>query len=205
MSFLVPTLPDLDVAEWRRRPYLHGLRPLARHWVEHGFGVPTAVYLLYVVKVTLYAAGGAALISLTTPSLGGLGQIGSWWHEPVVFEKAVVWTMLLEVLGLAGASGPLTVRFLPPVGGLLYWLRPGTTRLPPWPDRVPLTAGSRRTVVDVALYAGIIAASVAVLVASPTRAACCPPPCSCPSRWRSRCSACGTRRSSSRRAPSSTG
>ena len=45
---------------------------------------------------------------------------------------------------------PLTFRFLPPIGGILYWLRPGTVRLPPWPDRVPLTRGTRRTVVDVA-------------------------------------------------------
>ena len=35
---------------------------------------------------------------------------------------------------------PLTFRFSPPIGGILYWLRPGTVRLPPWPDRVPLTA-----------------------------------------------------------------
>jgi len=26
---------------------------------------------------------------------------------------------------------PLTLRFLPPIGGILYWLRPGTVRLPP--------------------------------------------------------------------------
>ena len=36
---------------------------------------------------------------------------------------------------------PLSFRFLPPIGGPLYWLRPGTVRLPPWPDKVPLTAG----------------------------------------------------------------
>ena len=52
---------------------------------------------------------------------------------------------------------PLTFRFIPPIGGILYWLRPGTVRLPPWPDKVPLTAGTRRTLLDVALYAGVLA------------------------------------------------
>ena len=37
--------------------------------------------------------------------------------------------------------GPLTLRINPPIGGVLYWLRPGTVRLPPWPGRVPLTGG----------------------------------------------------------------
>ena len=49
---------------------------------------------------------------------------------------------------------PLTFRFMPPIGGILYWLRPGTVRLPPWPDRVPLTRGTRRTLVDVAALRG---------------------------------------------------
>ncbi|MDX6588068.1 MAG: hypothetical protein QOI31_2541, partial [Solirubrobacterales bacterium] len=48
---------------------------------------------------------------------------------------------------------------------ILYWLRPGTVRLPPWPDRVPLTAGSRRTILDVALYAGVLSSLLYLLVA----------------------------------------
>ncbi|MFI5028432.1 MAG: DUF3556 domain-containing protein, partial [Solirubrobacterales bacterium] len=31
-----------------------------------------------------------------------------------------------------------------------------TTRLPPWPDNVPLTRGNERTPIDVALYAGVL-------------------------------------------------
>ena len=50
--------------------------------------------------------------------------------------------MLWEVLGLGAGSLPLTLRFSPMIGGVLYWLRPGTVRLPPWPDRVPLTRGN---------------------------------------------------------------
>ena len=54
--------------------------------------------------------------------------------------------------------GPLTGKVMPPLGSPLYWLRTGTVRLPPWPGRIPLTAGDRRTVADVVLYAALLAA-----------------------------------------------
>ncbi|HEX7059048.1 MAG TPA: DUF3556 domain-containing protein [Solirubrobacterales bacterium] len=160
MGLLTPAPPPFDdIEEWKRRPHLERIRPLAQDWALNGFGTPPAVYLLYVVKLLIYMGGGLLLISATTPGLGGLGDLGSWWTEPIVFQKAVVWTMLWEVLGLGAGSLPLTLRFSPMVGGFLYWLRPGTTRLPPWPDRVPLTRGTTRTWFDVALYAGLIAAA----------------------------------------------
>jgi len=82
-----------------------------------------------------YGVGGFALIAATTPGIGGLGDIGDWWTEPIVFQKVIVWTLLWEILGLGSASMALTFRFLPPIGSVLYWLRPGTIRLPPWPDK----------------------------------------------------------------------
>ena len=98
---------------------------------------------------------------LTTPGpRRTVGEIGRWWSEPIFFQKAVVSTLLFEILGLGCGSGPLTLRINPPIGGVLYWLRPGTVRLPPWPSKVPLTAGSTRTIVDVVLYAGVLASCV---------------------------------------------
>ena len=82
-----------------------------------------------------------------------------------MFQKLVVWTLLWEVIGLGAGSMPLTFRFSPMIGGILYWLRPGTVRQPPWPERVPLTAGTTRTLVDVLLYAGLLAGGVYLLVA----------------------------------------
>jgi hypothetical protein len=165
MGWLSPAPAPFDVEDWRTRPHLERIRWLARDWALNGFGTPHAVYLLYVVKLVLYAGGGLLVISVTTPGLG-LGDLSSWWAEPIVFEKAVVWTMLWEVLGLGAGSLPLTLRFSPMIGGVLYWLRPGTIRLPPWPERVPLTRGTRRTGIDVALYAGLLAALL-YLLASP--------------------------------------
>jgi len=171
MGFLTPAPPPFEVEEWKRGSHLERIRPLAQDWALNGFGTPAAVYLLYVLKLIVYAGGGLLLISATTAGLGGLGNLGEWWTEPIVFQKAVIWTMLWEVLGLGAGSLPLTLRFSPMIGGVLYWLRPGTVRLPPWPDRAPLTRGSRRTLFDVALYAGLIAAAVFLLLADGVDAA----------------------------------
>jgi Transmembrane protein of unknown function (DUF3556) len=164
MGLLDPAPPPFEYEEWRRLPHLERIKPLAQDWALNGFGTPPVIFLLYIVKLIVYAGGGLLLISATTAGLGGLGDLGSWWTEPIVFQKAVVWTMLWEVLGLGAGSMPLTLRFSPMIGGVLYWLRPGTTRLPPWPEKVPLTKGTTRTWFDIALYAGLIAAAVFLLV-----------------------------------------
>ena len=163
MGFISFTPPPFDLDEWKAKPHLERIKPLAQDWAVNGFGTPTAVYLLYLFKLVLFSLGALLVIS-TTPGIGGLGDFGDWWTEPIVFQKLVVWTLLWEVLGIGSGSMPLTFRFAPPVGGFLYWLRPGTIRLAPWPSRVPLTAGTRRTIVDVALYVGVLASSVYLLL-----------------------------------------
>jgi hypothetical protein len=160
MGLLDPAPPPFEVEEWRRLPHLQRIKPLAQDWALNGFGTPVAVYLLYVFKILAYAGLGFLLIEATSGWPG--------WTEPIVFEKAVLWTMLWEVLGLGAGSLPLTLRFSPMVGGFLYWLRPGTTRLPPWPERVPGTRGTTRTWLDVALYAGLLAAMVFNLLSGGT-------------------------------------
>src|SRR5215204_4720612 len=166
MGFIEPSPPPFDVDEWRRKSHFERIKPLAQDWALNGFGTPYFVYLLYAVKVALYAVGGLLAISATTSGLGGLGNLGDWWTEPIVFQKAVVWTMLWEILGLGAGSLPLTLRFKPMIGGILYWLRPGTTRLPPWPERVPGTRGTTRTWLDVALYGGLLATALYLLLSS---------------------------------------
>ena len=119
--------------------------------------------------------------------------------------------MLWEILGLGAGSLPLTLRFKPMIGGVLYWSRPGTTRLPPWPDRVPLTRGTTRTPIDVALYAGVLFWLGYLLftdgVTDPTRPRRPPRPGRGrdPARAPRRCSACATRSPSSRPGRRSTG
>jgi hypothetical protein len=165
MGFFTPADPPFDIQEWKRKPHLQRLKPLVQDWGLNGFGSPHFVYFVYIFKLVIYA-GGAALVISTTPGLGGIGDFGDWWTEPIVFQKFAVWTLLWEILGLGAGSMPLSFRFMPPIGGPLYWLRTGTIRLPPWPDKVPLTKGSRRTPLDVGLYAGVIGVGLFLLFAS---------------------------------------
>src|SRR4051794_23750139 len=164
MGFIQPAPPPVDMEQWKRLSHLQKIKPLVQDWGINGFGTPEAVYLLYLVKLVVYVLGAALVIS-TSRGLGGLGDIGDWWTEPIVWQKLAVWTMLWEGLGLGCGSMPLTFRFVPPIGGPLYWLRPGTVRLAPWPEKVPGTRGTTRTPLDAALYVGVIAAGIYLLVA----------------------------------------
>lgn len=155
MGFLKPELPQVDVAEWSKGTRSEKIRPMARHWAEVGFGTPVALHLFYVVKIGLYILA-AWLVVLSTKGIDGFTNVRSWYSEPIVFEKVVLYTMLFEVIGLGCGFGPLNNRFFPPLGSILYWLRPNTIRLPPWPSRVPLTRGTARAPVDVLLYAALL-------------------------------------------------
>ncbi|MET0457358.1 MAG: DUF3556 domain-containing protein [Mycobacterium sp.] len=155
MGFLKQEVPVIDFDEWSKGTRAEKIAPMARHWAEVGFGTPVALHLFYVVKIVLYVLGGW-LIAGSTTGLGGLTEFTHWYAEPIVFEKVVLYTMLFEVVGLGCGFGPLNNRFFPPMGSILYWLRPGTIRLPPWPKRVPLTSGSARTPFDAALYGALL-------------------------------------------------
>src|SRR2546423_737318 len=166
MGFIQPTPPPFDLEEWRAKPYLTRLKMNCQDWAVNGFAPPTAVYLLYAIKLVLFLFLAALVISVTTPGVGGLGDIGDWWTQPIVFQKLAVWTVLWEITGLGSGSMQLAARYGPIIGGALYWLRPGTVRLAPWPGKGPFTRGHRRTLVDVALYAGVLAAGGYLLVSN---------------------------------------
>ncbi len=55
--------------------------------------------------------------------------------------------------------------YFPPLGGFLYFLRPGTTKLALWP-KLPIVGGTRRSWLDVALYLALIVALVRALIAA---------------------------------------
>jgi len=170
MGFLKPDLPVVDFTEWSKGTRAERIRPLARHWAEVGFGTPVVLHLFYVVKILLYVLAGA-LFAYGTSDLGGLAgltNVTAWYDEPIVFQKVVLFTMLFEVVGLGCGFGPLNNRFFPPMGSILYWLRPGTIRLPPWPTRVPLTRGTARTPFDAVLYGALLVMLVVALLSDGT-------------------------------------
>jgi hypothetical protein len=167
MGFLKQDAPVVDYEQWSKGTRAEKIVPMARHWAEVGFGTPVVLHLFYVVKILLYILGGWLFV-LATKGIDGFTNVASWYAEPIVFEKVVLYTMLFEVIGLGCGFGPLNNRFFPPMGSILYWLRPNTIRLPPWPKRVPLTTGSTRTPVDALLYAALLVMLLVALFSNGT-------------------------------------
>jgi hypothetical protein len=155
MGFLKQETPQIDFEEWSKGTRAEKIIPMARHWAEVGFGTPVLLHLFYVVKIALYILA-AWLLALTTTGINGFTNVAHWYAEPIVFEKVVLYTMLFEVVGLGCGFGPLNNRFFPPLGSILYWLRPGTVRLPPWPGRIPFTKGDNRTPFDALFYGALL-------------------------------------------------
>ncbi len=163
-ALLSPVTPPYDPLEWEQLSFPDKSRLVCAAWAMQGYGTPPAVYVAYALKLALYV-GGWVFFCTFTPGMGGLGNIASWWLRPEAFQKAILWSMLFEVLGLGCGSGPLTGRYFPPLGGFLYFLRPGTTKLPAFPG-TPVIGGSRRTWLDVVMYAATCVLLVAVLVSA---------------------------------------
>lgn len=163
MGLLDPLPPPYDPLDWNEKPLAEKVRMVCQAWALQGYGTPPAVFVLYLAKIAAYVGIWAWFVGFT-PGLGGLSRIADWWLEPVAFQKAILWSMLFEGLGLGCGSGPLTGRYFPPVGGLSYFLRPGTTKLPLLPG-APLVGGHRRTWLDVLLYAAFVALALRALIA----------------------------------------
>jgi hypothetical protein len=132
-------------------------------YVREGIGLPIAAYLFHAVKLGLFVLGWMFFVRFT-PGIGGVWSLGAWWHEGIAFQKAFLWACLVEVLGFGCMSGPLGFHIWPPFTAFLHFLRPGTTKLAPWPA-LSIFGGSTRSWLDVALYAAFVAALVRALVA----------------------------------------
>jgi hypothetical protein len=163
MGFTTPNLPKVDPEEFLTRPLMERIRVMALKWVDYGYGVPRMIHVLYIAKlVAFYAIGGIAIATVTS-GLPAFWHVSQWWNQPIVYQKAILWTVLLELIGLAGSWGPLAGKTKPMTGGYRFWARPNTIRLRPW-RWVPLTSGNRRTWFDVVLYLALIAVLVVALV-----------------------------------------
>ena len=162
MGFMTGSFPPVEPATFMDKPYQERLKTLTRHWAEHGFGSPKVIMVMYLLKLVFFYAVGGVLVGTLTSNLNPLHP-SSWFFEPVFYEKAVLWTVLLECLGFAGSWGPLAGHFKPMSGGAHYYARRGTIRLAPWPNKVPFTGGDERTTVDVLLYVALLLALVVSL------------------------------------------
>lgn len=169
MGLLDPTPPPYDVRAWAKKPLPERVRMACASWALQGYGTPVAVYAAYLLKLAAYV-GVWMFFCAYTPGLGDPATIAEWWLHPIAFQKAIVWSVLFEVLGLGCGSGPLTGRYYPPVGGFLYFLRPGTTKLPLLRG-APVVGGHTRGALDVLAYAALLVCLVRALVAAELDAA----------------------------------
>jgi uncharacterized membrane protein YkgB len=165
MGFTKPNLPDVDPDTFLQKPLMERMRILAQNWVDDGFGSPLMVHTMYIAKLIFFYALGGVLVATLTSGLPAFWHVSGWWNQPIAYQKAILWTILLEVIGVAGSWGPLAGKVKPMTGAILFWARPGTIRLRPW-KWVPFTGGDRRTWFDVALYAALLV-SVAIPLFSP--------------------------------------
>ncbi len=170
MGDRVQDLPPYDLATLREASFPDRLRMLCWTWVLQVNPTPNMVYLAYVLKILLLFVGGWCFFCSFTPGMGNPLSIGTWGFATTAFRKAVVWSLLYEGLGLGCSTGPMTGRFIPPIGGMLHFLRPGTVKLPYFPG-APVVGGTTRTGLDVALYAAFVILSLRALVAPDPSAA----------------------------------
>ncbi|MFV8161711.1 DUF3556 domain-containing protein [Mycobacterium sp. 134] len=164
MGFVKPTLPEGDLEEFLRLPLMERIRVMTVKWADHGLGVPRMIHVLYIVKLVFFYALGGVAIATVTSDLPAFWHVSGWWNQPIVYQKVILWTILLELLGLAGSWGPLAGKTKPMTGGYRFWAKINTIRLRPW-KAVPFTNGDRRTWFDVIVYLALLVAVVAALVA----------------------------------------
>src|ERR1700757_3781269 len=165
MGFTKPYLPDVDPDTFLQKPLMERMRILATDWAEHGFGSPRMIHTIYILKLVVFFAIGGITVATLTSGLPAFWHVSDWWNQPIVYQKVILWTVLLEAINVAGSWGPLAGKVKPMTGVILFWARPGTIRLRPW-KWVPFTGGDRRTRFDVALYVSLLI-SVAVALFSP--------------------------------------
>jgi hypothetical protein len=160
MALTTGDLPPINAETLYDMPYLERVKVLALHWAEFGFGAPKITHIVYVLKLIVLYIGAGYLIASMSSGLSPLHPT-TWWTEPIFYEKLVLWTVLIEALGMGGSWGPMAGHFKPFTAGWRAYLRVDTIRQPPW--RLPGTRGDRRSPVDVTIYVALLASLVTAL------------------------------------------
>jgi hypothetical protein len=157
-------LPPYEPARVLSASFPEKVRLVCRIWASQEAATPFIFVVAYWLKYLLVYIGGWAFFVSFSADYPGFGSPGEWAFLLVAFQKAIVWSIFYELIGLGCSMGPMNARYWPPIGGILYFLRPGTTKLS-WVPGLPLLGGIRRTWLDVALYAAILLLLLRALVA----------------------------------------
>jgi len=145
-----PTDLPYDFDEWKKLPFPERVKKVCQAWALQGFGAPAFTVVFYTLKILFYIWVWMVFCSYSM-ELGTTDTIGEWWFSLEAMGKALLWTILIEVVGFGGASGPLTARYMPPLGAITYWLRPNTIKVPMF-----RFLGDKRNILDILLYAALL-------------------------------------------------
>jgi len=148
-QLLSPKPLPYDYEDWKKEPFTQRAKMVCQAWAIQGFGAPISIAVFYFLKIVFYVWMWIWFCSFSI-ELGTRATIATWWFELEALGKFIFWTALLEVSGLGGASGPLTGRYVPPLGGMTYFLRPNTIKVPLFPN-TPIIGNDKRSILDVAL------------------------------------------------------
>jgi hypothetical protein len=145
-------LPPYDPERILAAPFPEKIRLVCTQWASQVNPTPKAVMALYWGKYLFFYIGGWAAFQAFNANYPGFTSPREWAFTGTAFQKAVVWSIFYELCGFGCGWGPMNGRFDPWFGGFRHFLRPGTTKLPPFPN-LPLLGGIQRTWLDVAIYA----------------------------------------------------
>jgi hypothetical protein len=150
-----PEDPDFPTMEQMlAMRFVDRLPLLCKQWASQVSATPFSIIALYWTKYFVLFIGGWAFFASFAKGYAGLWTF-DWFFSWASFQKAVVWCMFYELAGFGCSSGPMNGKFKPPIGGFLYFARPGTTKLSLVPDW-PILGGITRSWFDVAGYVAMM-------------------------------------------------
>ena len=100
MGFSTPTYPAVDPETFVHQPLMERIKILTVKWVDYGYGTPSMVHLLYIVKLVFFYALGGIVVATVTSGLP------AFWHVSAVVEPADRLPESDPVDGAAGTHRP---------------------------------------------------------------------------------------------------
>ena len=105
MGFTEPNFPRVEPEAFLNAPFLERVKILALNWVENGYGVPRMVHVIYIVKLVFFYALGGIMLATATSDLPAFWHVSEWWNQPIVYQKVILWTVLIEAIGARWVMG----------------------------------------------------------------------------------------------------
>ena len=141
-----PHKANYDVLTARQGTLSTQVKLASANWAQNGFGTPQSVLIFYIIKMLLFIGVWFIAIVLRQEQVDFTSE--EFWFSKASIIQAFAWAMCFELLGFGCGSGPLTGRYLPPIGGVLYFSRLGTIRRSPFKS----TTTKRRNFLDILIY-----------------------------------------------------